>query len=310
MEAGPSPVIRVQARSADVIVQTWDRPEVHITSSANVDVRRFGPQAVARAIPGGDVPIFATQVQTAAGPVALKQEDFPVDGIAGSPHEAVQIFGGDGGASIVITVPANTALVVASLARGNLHVANYHSAMVLLIHNGGIEVSNSSGEAYVEAARGGISIVNSNFDRIRARTAVGNIFFTGCNVRQVEVDSVRGNIAYDNGTFAPGMARFEAQEGNIALGVAGGGVRVSAHSANGRVISALDRNAGTVSGSSSDAEATINGGGPVVTAHAGKGSIFLYSGTLRGKPRIQRQIPPPPHVPFRAKICAKPRCRV
>ena len=291
-------------------MQTWDRPQVRIVSSSSVQVHHFGPQAVARAIPGGDVPIFVTQVETPDGSIALTQEDFPVDGIAGIPHDALLIFGGDASAAIVITVPVNTALVVASVGRGSLRVENYHSAMVLLLHNGGIDVSNSSGAAYVQAARGSIAVANSNFDRIRARTAIGNIFFTGCNVRQVEVSSVRGHIAYDNGTFAPGLARFETQEGNIALGVASGGVHVTAHASGGRVVSGLERNAGTVAGSPTDAEATINGGGPIVTANAGKGSIFIYSGTLRGKPRIERQLPRAPRAPFKAKICVKPRCRV
>jgi hypothetical protein len=304
---GPAPVIRIQARSADVTIRTWNRPTVEVTSTAPVRAMHFGPQAVQRAFPGGDVAVFETQVQTVDGTVRLPQEDFPVDGIAGSPHDGVAIFGGDSNAAITVTAPASSALVLAFVARGSIHVSGYHGAMVTQIHNGGIDIAGSSGQAYVEAARGSITVTNSGFDRIRARTAIGNVFFSGCTVRQIEVNAIRGHITYDNGSFSPGLARFETLQGNIALGIASGGVQIGAHSSSGRIVSEFNR----TSAQQQDAQATVNGGGPVVTANAANGTVYLYSGSFRSKPANRRRLAAPrANQMLKAKICAKPRCRL
>ena len=302
---GPAPVIRIQARSADVTIRTWNRPTVEIASSAPFRAMHFGPQAVQRAFPGGDVTVFETQIQTVNGTVRLPQEDFPVDGIAGSPHDGVAIFGGDSNATMTITAPASSALVLAVVGRGGIHVSGYHGAMVTQLHNGAIDVTGSSGQAYVETARGTISVTNSGFDRIRARTAIGNVFFSGCTVRQIEVNAVRGHITYDNGTFSPGLARFETQQGNIALGIASGGVQVGAHSNTGRIVSEFNRNVG----SQQDAQAVVNGGGPVVTANAGNGTVYIYSGSFKNKPaNRQRLAAPRVYKTPKVKTCAVRRC--
>ncbi len=312
---GPSPIVRVQAQSGIVTVRTWDRPEVEIASSLPVDAHRFGAAAVERALPGGDVPILGMDVQSPQGPVRLQAEDFPVDGIAGAPHDGVVIFGGNVGNAITLTVPAATALVLAQVGRGAIHIQGVHTAVVARVRNGLLNVMDSSGEAYLETARGQLVVTNSGFNRVRARSALGNVMFANCNVRQIEVSSIRGHIAFDNGTFAPGLARFETQEGNIALGIASGGLQIGAH-AGGRVVSAFDHGAGTISGTQNDAQARINGGGPVVTVNAAKGNVLLYSGSLKSKPHFRQWLPqargtqtriPPP---ARVRTCARPRCRV
>ncbi len=309
---GPAPVVRIQMRSGELTVRTWDRPDVQVASSNPVQTQHFGIQAVARALPGGDVPIFATTVQTPNGPLRLPPEDFSVDGIGGTAHDGVAMFGGDNDATVTVTVPASTALVVVAVQRGTIHINNFHgAAFVARLHNGPIDIAGSSGEGYVEAARGSIAISNSSFNRLRARTAIGNIIFQACNVRQIEVSSIRGSIAYDNGTFAPGLARFETQQGDIALGIASGGLQIGAHSASGQIVSAFDRGTGSVSGSGTDAQAIVNGGGPVVTASSNGGTIFLYNGSIRNKPRLAQrwqaragQMRAAPKV----RICAARRC--
>ncbi|MFN2449267.1 MAG: hypothetical protein ABR508_05665 [Candidatus Baltobacteraceae bacterium] len=303
LQAGSSPVIRIQARWAELTLRAWDRAQVQIVSSAPVEARHFSAQAVRRAIPGGDVPVFGTEIKTPRGALRLQQEDFPVDGIAGSQHDGVAVLGGDSGASITVTVPADSALVLVMAGRGAVHVNGYHGALVARLHNGPIDINDSSGEAYVEAARGTITVSDSTYGRIRARTAAGNIFFSRCSAHQIEVSSIRGNIVYDNGTFAPGLARFETQQGNIALGVASGGVQIGAHSATGRIVSAFDRPGAAVSGSPTDTQAIVNGGGPVVTLNAGNGTVFLYDGSLRKNARVQQK------WGARARICAGRRCR-
>ncbi|HET9096945.1 MAG TPA: hypothetical protein VFN37_09805, partial [Candidatus Baltobacteraceae bacterium] len=112
------------------------------------------------------------------------------------------------------------------------------------------------------------------------------IVFGNCNVRQIEASSINGSIAYDNGTFVPGVARFESQNGNVAIGVAGGGARIDAHSSGGRIFAGFEGGA-AVSGSPTDAQVLIGSGGPVVTANSQRGGVYLYNGSLRAHGRLQ-----------------------
>lgn len=281
------PVIRVQMRSGTLTIRTWDRAQVQIASSGAVDARRFDPIAVARALHGGDIPIFAATVLTPNGPLLLPPEEFFVPAVMDAPHDGVVLFAESG--DVTVTVPNSTALVWAMVARGGIRIQDYRGgAFVARVHVGKIALSNVGGDAYVEAARGPVDISNSAFNRIRARTAVGNILFENCNARQIEASSIAGSIAYDNGTFVPGLARFETMDGDIALGVAGGGAQIAAHSSSGRVYSGLDQGA-RVEGSANDARATVGGGGPVVTANSQSGSVYLYNGAFKKRPQLQRQ---------------------
>ena len=287
--ASEAPVIRVQMRSGTLIVRTWNQPQIHVTSTDQVITRAFGSTAVQRALHGGDVPVFATSVQSPTGPIALPPEDFSIGSLAAGDHDGATIFGGDSGATVTLTVPSNTAFLWVSVGGGAIRMQDYHAGSFLArVHNGTINLNNVSGAAYVEVARGRIAIANSGFDRIRARTAIGNIRFENCTSRQVEVSSVNGNIVYDNGTFAPGLARFESQNGNVAIGVAGGGVQIGAHSASGKIFEGFN-NGANVRGSSTDAQATVGSGGPVVTASSTRGAIFLYDGALKSHPHVRGQ---------------------
>lgn len=315
--AGPSPVIRLQMRSGTLIVRTWDRQQVEIASSvAGVQARHFGARAVANALAGGALPIAETRIQTMQGPLTLPPESFAIDNLSGAPHDGVLIFGGNRHATITLTVPASTALIWAMVGRGSIRMQGVHAgAFVTRVRAGGIALDNVSGQGYVEVARGPIFVTNSAIDRIRARTAIGNIIFEDCNARQIEVSSIKGSIAYDNGTFVPGLARFETQDGNIALGVASGGLQIGAHSSSGRIITSFDGGAANVTRSANDARAIVNGGGPVVTANSKNGAVYLYNGSLRQRPALQRRWRPgglparPRGNIFKARTCARPRCR-
>jgi hypothetical protein len=287
-----APVLRLQMRSGSVTIRTWDRTEVQIESSDPVDARHFGPDAVARALRGGDIPIFSTTVQTPDGALILPPEAFSVGSLANTSHDGVVVFGGDNGAELTLTVPNSTALIVAMVGRGRIHMQDYRSgAFVLLLHNGLLALDNVSGDGYIEVARGPIVVQNSAFNRIRARSAIGDILFENCNARQIEVSSVNGSIAYDNGTFVPGLARFETQAGNVALGIAGGGVQIGAHSASGRIYSDFSRGA-DVRGNSTDTQAIVSGGGPVVTASSQRGGVYLYDGAFKARPQLQQRWEP------------------
>lgn len=296
-------------RSGNLSIRTWDRPQVQVTATDPVAMKYFGPGAVERALRGGDIPIFSTKVLTPDGEVALPPEDFSIPSLSTADHDGVVIFGGDDGASVTVTVPDSTALVWALIGRGELSIENYHGgSFIARVHAGSVSLQNVSGDGFVEAARGAITIENSAFNRLRARSAIGNILFKNCNARQIEVSTFAGSIAYDNGTFVAGLARFETMNGDVAVGIAGGGVQLGAHSGGGRVFTGFAR--GTdVRGDGADAQAVINGGGPVVTAVSQRGNVYLYDGSFQARPDLQRQWKPVRRL-FRVKTCAKPPCRV
>lgn len=284
MPAANAPVIHLQMRSGTLILHAWNQPQVHIASTSPVTAQHFGSIAVQRALRGGDIPIFSTTVQSPQGAITLPAEDFSAGSLAAGDHDGVTILGGDANATVTLTVPSNTALVWAVIGRGGIQMQDYHAgSFVERVHNGSITVQNVSGEGYMEVARGRILAEDSTFDRIRARTAIGNIVFRGCNARQIEVSSVNGNIAYDDGQFGAGLARFESQKGNVAIGVSGGGVQIGAHSGGGKIFQGFDQPA-DIRGNATDAQAVVGGGGPVVTASSDSGSVFLYNGRLAAHP--------------------------
>ncbi|HET9095988.1 MAG TPA: hypothetical protein VFN37_04960, partial [Candidatus Baltobacteraceae bacterium] len=281
-----SPVIRMQMRSGRLTIRTWDKAVVQVQSSVPVRARQFGPQAVADALPP-ELMIPSTVIQTINGPALLPPESFPLGSVLDSPHDGVVIFGGDQDADVTLTIPQSTALVWAVVGRGGITMQGYRSGtFVTLVHTGGILLDNAGGNGYAEVARGPIFVRNSAFNLIRTRTAAGNIVFGNCNVRQIEASSINGSIAYDNGTFVPGVARFESQNGNVAIGVAGGGARIDAHSSGGRIFAGFEGGA-AVSGSPTDAQVLIGSGGPVVTANSQRGGVYLYNGSLRAHGRLQ-----------------------
>lgn len=282
------PVIRLQMRTGSVSIRTWNKPQVQIVSTQPVQAQHYDPAQVAFALHGADIPIFAARVLTPNGQLLLPAEEFPVPSLLNGPHDGVGIAAEDG-ASITLMVPDSTALIWAVVGRGLIRVQDYRTgAFVTRVHNGAIQLSNVGGDAYVEVARGRIGISGSAFDRIRTRTAVGNITFENCNARQIEASSIAGSIAYDNGTFVPGLARFESIDGDIAIGVAGGGASIAAHSSGGHVYSGLG-NGARVDGTGNDMRALVGGGGPVVTASSLGGSVFLYTGAFRKRPQLQRE---------------------
>ncbi|HEY9181285.1 MAG TPA: hypothetical protein VIO32_11250 [Candidatus Baltobacteraceae bacterium] len=282
-----TPVIRVQMRSGRLTVHTWDKPQVQIDSNVAVRARHVGPAAVAAALPP-EITIFSMSVQSPSGSLTLPPEGFAFDpSLLVQPHDGVVVFGGDQDANVTITVPNTTALLLALVFRGGIAVNGYHGGtFVTQVHTGGIDLENVTGDGYAEVARGPLFVRNSAFNRIRARTATGNIIFRNCNVRQIEASSIDGNIAYDNGTFVPGIARFESQNGNIAIGVAGGGASIAAHSTGGKIFAGFSRGAAVI-GSPTDAQAIVGPGGPIVTANSQRGAVYLYNGSIGSHGRLQ-----------------------
>ena len=279
LPAGSAPVVRVMLRSGVLLVRTWSRSDVQVTSAQPVSARSFRPDAVARAM-SGSIPIFATTVFAPDGAITLPPEEFTLASLSPGPHLGVLVQALD--ANVTVMIPAGAALLLANVQRGRIEVQDYRGGtFALLVHNGGMRLRNVGGTGYAQVARGLLLIADSSFDSLRARSAMGDIFFENCTSRQIQVSSVTGTIVYDNGIFQPGLARFESAFGSVALGI-GGGMQVGAHSSVGRIYSIVD--GASVRAGQTDAQ--LGNGGAVVTASSVHGAVYLYRGALRSQKRL------------------------
>lgn len=295
---GPNPWLDVQLGSGTLTVNTWDRPDVQISSSGRLDVKHVPASDADPRIPH-QYTAWSQSVSTGGGDARLPEESFVLPQLQGSSHDAVVA---DGSGNTTITVPRGTALVTAHVGTGQLNLNGYHGAFITQVRDGGISFDHVDGSGYAEALRGPIQATNSSFDRLRARTATGNMFFRGCTSHQIEATSKYGSIVYDNGRFQPGLARFESEHGNVALGVRGG-AQIGAHSGTGRVVSSF-HNGSAATRNRNSAQETVRGGGPVVTAISKHGSVYLYNGSVGAHPRVQAELQGSRALPARAQVFA------
>ncbi|HEY8312667.1 MAG TPA: hypothetical protein VIG51_00720 [Candidatus Baltobacteraceae bacterium] len=281
LSAGKAPVLNVQVRQGSVTITTWGRPEVGVSAPDGVDVRHYDAQQVAGTLRRGAISFVSRTVNSRDGAVTLPGETFSLASVSAGPHEGVDVRStANTPVDIQISVPADTALVVTRIGRGKVTLQNYRGGtFAMSVHTGGIFLQRVGGNGYAQVVRGPIVAIDSSFDQLRARTAVGNVLFERCSTRQIQVSSIEGSIVYDNGSFAPGLARFESQRGNVAVGVGAGNAQIGAHSSSGKVYSNFDRRAG-VTGNGTDTQATLGTGGPVVTASSQSGSVYLYDGSF------------------------------
>lgn len=287
LDAGEAPVVQIGVRSGTIVVDTWDRPGVTVDSADEVNVRkvtaRFGNA------PGDipmSVPMLAGPVRTPQGDdVTLPPENFVFSTVSPGPHDAVLVTATD---AVVATVhiPANTALlVVRSVTASQIEINNYRAGTTIVHARAGVvRMNGDGGDAFIQVINGNVFANNSNFNRIRVRTAVRNIAFVRCNAKQIEATSVAGSIIYDAGSFQPGLAHFQTERGNVAIGVEGG-ARVAARGPQGRVFTALE---GPSQQRNANGESTIvvGGGGPLVNASSDQGSVFVYDGSLSAKKQL------------------------
>lgn len=303
-DVGPTPILNVHVNRGKVTIQTWDRQSILIASDNPVDVQHLAPADVDPRIPK-QMQISFQRIQTAHGPVTLDPETFVLPDLPGSQHDAIVVHG-DG--KVTITMPRSTAMVIAHMHAGHLTMENYHGVFIAQVRAAGISLDRVDGTGFVESLRGRIDAFGSTFDRLRVRSAVGDMLFTGCTSHQIQASSTYGSIVYDNGHFEPGLARFESDHGNVALGVQGG-AQIGAFSGSGHVVSNFEDQA-DVRGDPTTKQATVHGGGPVVTAASKNGSVYLYSGSMDNQPRVRAELSgsvrlpvrpaaPPPRPPFR-----------
>jgi hypothetical protein len=291
LDTGESPVVQIGIRSGTIVVDTWDRPGVSVESADEVNVRkvmaRFGNEP--GAIPMS-VPMLSAPVRTPQGDeVTLPPENFVFSTVSPGPHEAVLVTATD---AVVATVhiPSSTALVVVRSGGASQVEVNGYRGGTMIVHSraGVVRLNNDGGDAFVQVVNGTIFASNSNFNRIRARTAVHNIAFEHCTAKQIEATSIAGSVLYDGGTLQSGLAHFESERGNVALGL-NGGARIAARSGTaGRVYTAFEAQP-NISQRAGDETITVAGGGPLVNASSAQGAVYLYDGTLASKKQLTQE---------------------
>ncbi|MGP6157867.1 MAG: hypothetical protein ACLPYS_10255 [Vulcanimicrobiaceae bacterium] len=279
--AGASaPIVRVNVVQGDVTIRTWDRPDVQVDGDPGLAIARRTARVPA-SLPPTLIP--PSHLDTPQGAAQLGAESFVVSSVQPGVHDLITVKGNalTPAGPVSVMVPNDASLVFVHVVRGNVDVHNYRGGTFIgFVRTGQLSLDNVGGDAFVQDLRGPVVVNDSNFARLRARTAAGNLVFERCNSRQIEATSVNGSIVYDGGTFEPGLARFDSTRGNVAVGASGPVQLDGRVAARGRVYTAFDGGA-QVAGREDQASAVIGDGGPVVTATSGSGNVYLYQGSLR-----------------------------
>jgi hypothetical protein len=288
-----APIVRVNIRSGDVTIRTWDRESVVVEADPSLLVLRRTMRAASLV---QSIPIPAVQQPSPEGPVELPPESFVVGDVPPGLRDTIVVrdpqlgLGAAGPPTpVTITVPADSVFVFARTNSGTLDVHDYHGGTFLgFVGSGRMQLDNVGGTVFAQTGRAPMVVTNSSFDRLRARSLFGNMTFEHCSARQIEATSVDGSIVYDDGAFAPGLAHFESTRGDVAIG-ATGPVQLGGHAAGaGRVFTNFVRPA-EIDGRGAEANAVFDGGGPVVTATSASGNVFFYDGTLRTRQQLSSQ---------------------
>ncbi len=304
--------ISVRGKGNEVAVRTWDRPTVQIDSGEDM------PTIERRSIVAGTpqypvsalIPPFpwvqrAADQTTAQG--VFPPEDFPLAGLRAGPHDLIKVSA-DEGARLVVTVPASSGLLRVQVGGGTTTVDGYRGGNLFVIQGAGrVQLNGVATTAFAQMNNGLLAATDSAFGRLRVRTITTHLVFEHCRAKQIEASTISGSIVYDGGTFDPGLARFESQSGNIALGTAGA-AQLTGRSGDGRVFVLAERGSATDQRRDGDASLSVGSNGPLVNAISSHGNVYLYEGTLRSRRNLapewrgvhqlftarRRATPPPP----------------
>jgi hypothetical protein len=289
---GDQSVVQVLSGArSQITVKAWDRPNVQFDTddeAAQVDRRPLTFGTVQNPL-SVQIPVQNIQVRDPTTGVVtrgtLPPEEFPyASDFRAGVHDSVRIVTADD-THMTVMVPATTALLVTRIRNGAgiLDIEDYHGGTLFVAAGGGsMRLYDVMSAAFIQLNNGRLDVVDSSFDRLRARGNTASFVFEHNRARQIEVSTVSGNIVYDNGTFDPGLARFDSTYGSIGIGVASG-AQVSARSTDGHVYSMWDRRTPLDQRGDNDVSATIGGGGPVVNALTGRGNVYLYDGTIASR---------------------------
>ncbi len=285
IDASNQPIVLIQ-HSMPITIQTWDRPQISVDDGG-------GEPPIVQRRPGGrtpginpsvpySVPIPAVSVPAPDGQqLTLGPEEFPVQ-IPPGVHDTLRIQVPPYQSTVYI--PADTS-VLSINGTGGTRIENYHGQLIAQQRAGPLVLHNVSGDAFVQNLRGQIFVVDSQFDRLRTRTALNNMIFQRCDVKQIEATSERGSIVYNNGSFQPGLARFETVTGHVALGV-NGGANIAVKGQPGQIYQNFDHPS-QFNNRNGEANARVGGGGPLVNVVTRQGRVYLYDGSLM----TRRQLP-------------------
>lgn len=278
--------IAVRGKGNALAVRTWDRSTVQVESGDDApaierrSITTGTPQYPVSAL----IPPFAwsqrTDGQTTQG--LFPPEDFPFAPLRPGAHDLVRVTA-DEGARLVVTVPANTGVLRVLVGAGTTTIDGYRGANLFVIQNAGrVQLGGVGTTVFAQMSHGTLYASDSAFDRIRVRAIDTHVVFEHCRSKQIETSTISGSIVYDGGTFDAGLARFESQNGNIALGAAGA-AQLSGRSGDGHVYTWAERRAIADQHGDSDASLTVGSNGPLVNAISTHGNVYLYDGTLASR---------------------------
>lgn len=311
--------IAVRGKGNAVAVKTWDRPTVQIESGDDAPAveRRSVTTGTPQLPLSAQIPPFPWNQQRdgQAGQGMYPPEDFPLAPLRPGAHDFVRVTAGEG-ARLTVTVPASTGVLRVQVGGGLTTVDGYRGANLFVIQNTGrVRLNGIATTAFAQMSHGTLYAGESGFDRIRVRAIDTHVVFEHCRSKQIEASTVGGSIVYDGGTFDPGLARFESQTGNIALGAAGA-AQLSGRSGDGHVYTSVEHRATADQHGDGEASLTVGSNGPLVNAISAHGNVFLYDGTLASRRTVapewrpvnqlftSHRRPPPP---ARASAFAPPR---
>lgn len=286
-ETSSTPVVNVALSSGHVVIKTSAQDRVLVASTGGIALSYLAPDKTIGGIPKL-ISINAQRIAKGATSWHLPAEVFQLPHLSGS-HDLIRVVGAG---NVTLTIPAGSPIVVIRVARGSAVLRDYRGTFFVNADVANVRLNDVSGTGFVQSLHGTVTALDSSFDRIRVRNGTGNLLFERCDARQIVATTVFGNVAFDNGSFQPGLARFESKYGNVALGIAERGASVRAHSKSGAVRTTFASATATAADPPlHDDDITIGNGAARVTASSTSGSIYIYSGSIAQHPTFARAFP-------------------
>jgi hypothetical protein len=287
--------VLVRGRGNQVTVRVWDRPTVQVDyadESTPVMDKQSIPFGTPRFPLAQQIPLQLYSARDRDGQVVagapLPPEVFPYASFRPGPHDAVSVVAPEG-ARLVLTVPASTGILSLRIGGGQTLIEGYRGANLFIVQNQGrIQLTGATTTAFVQMNYGVFYAADGNFERVRIRGIGAHDVFEHCRTKQIEATSVTGSILYDGGSFDPGLARFESQTGQIALGV-NSPAQLVGRSQDGHVYTLFDRRTNVEQHGDGEAMATVGEGGPLVNAISTHGNVYFYEGTLAGRRSVSQE---------------------
>jgi hypothetical protein len=294
-DVGDQAVVRVFVRGKgnSVEVRVWDRQTVQVESAdfpappvVERNITQFGTLRNPLSL---QVPPQLYSTRGTGGGLAgigqtLPPEEFPYQGFRPGIHDVIRV-NAPPGSRLIVTVPASTGLLDLRVGGGQTTIEEYRGANLYVLQGTGrVQLDGTTTTAFVQLNYGTFFADDGTFDRIRVRGIGAHDVFEHCRTKQIEASSISGTIVYDGGSFDPGLARFDSQTGNVALGVTSPAQLVG-RSDFGHVYTMFDQRGGAIVDQHGDGNATANvgNGGPLVNAISTRGNIFLYDGTMSSR---------------------------